>query len=208
MSKRARAEKGDGSLEARVKASLADAQAGRVTRHSNALALIEHLEADQQYRPLAEVVDIVSGFGFPKELQGKLKGDLGENPPRACIIPSTVGPAIVKADCIRFKPHSSMHAKYLNAALNCLPTRQRVKDVLHGIGRPRLSLGEIRSIALPVPPETEQHRIVAEVDLRLSLLRETEAQVDANFQRAERLCQSILSRAFSAGDTISHRVAP
>jgi type I restriction enzyme S subunit len=124
---------------------------------------------------------------------------LGENPPRACIIPSTVGPAIVKADCIRFKPHSRMQTKYINAALNCLPTRQRVKDVLHGIGRPRLSLGEIRSIALPVPPETEQHRIVAEVDRRLSLLRTTEAQVDANLRRAERLRQSILSRAFSGG---------
>src|SRR6185369_8918838 len=30
---------------------------------------------------------------------------LGENPPRACLIPEWVGPAIVKADCIRFKPH-------------------------------------------------------------------------------------------------------
>lgn len=29
-----------------------------------------------QVRPLAEVVNIVSGFGFPKELQGKLDGDL------------------------------------------------------------------------------------------------------------------------------------
>ena len=35
------------------------------------------------------------------------------------------------------------------------------------------------------------------LDRRLSLLRETEAQVDANLQRAERLRQSILSRAFS-----------
>ena len=29
-----------------------------------------------QQRSLADVVDIVSGFGFPKELQGKPKGDL------------------------------------------------------------------------------------------------------------------------------------
>ncbi|MDT3706098.1 MAG: restriction endonuclease subunit S [Thiobacillus sp.] len=121
---------------------------------------------------------------------------LGENPPRACIIPASVGPAIVKADCIRFKPHPSMYAKYLNAALNCLPTRQRVKDVLHGIGRPRLSLGEIRSIALPVPPRPEQQRIIAEIDRRLSIIRETEIRVDANLQRAERMRQAILGRAF------------
>ncbi len=122
---------------------------------------------------------------------------LGDNPPRACIIPAFVGAAIVKADCIRFKPHSALTVAYLNAALNCQPTRKRVKNVLHGIGRPRLSLGEIRAIALPIPPETEQRRIVAEVDRRLSLLREIEAQVDTNFKRAERLRQSILGKAYA-----------
>ena len=122
---------------------------------------------------------------------------LGDNPPRACIIPAFVGAAIVKADCIRFKPHSALTVAYLNAALNCQPTRKRVKNVLHGIGRPRLSLGEIRAIALPIPPETEQYRIVAEVDHRQSLLREIEAQVDTNFKRAERLRQSILGKAYA-----------
>lgn len=121
---------------------------------------------------------------------------LGDNPPRACVIPVFVGPAIVKADCIRFKPHPALTAAYLNAALNCLPTRHRVKDILHGIGRPRLSLGEIRAIALPVPPETEQHRIVAEIDRRLSLVREVETEVDANRKRAERLRSAILNRVF------------
>ena len=124
---------------------------------------------------------------------------LGENPPRACIIPAHVGPAIVKADCIRFKPHPSVATEYLNAALNCQPTRQRVKDVLHGIGRPRLTLGEIRAIALPVPPETEQHRIVAEVDRLLSIAREAEAEVDTNLKRAQGLRQGILAAAFSPG---------
>ena len=50
---------------------------------------------------------------------------LGDNPPRACMIPPSVGPAIVKADCIRFKPSPSVSAAYLNIALNCQPTRAR-----------------------------------------------------------------------------------
>ena len=121
---------------------------------------------------------------------------LGESPPRACIIPPSVGPAIVKADCIRFKPHSAVSVEYLNAALNCQPTRKRVKDVLHGIGRPRLSLGEIRAIALPIPPEAEQSRIVAEVDRRISLIRGVESEVDTNLKRAQALRQSVLSKVF------------
>jgi type I restriction enzyme S subunit len=88
-------------------------------------------------------------------------------------------------------------AAYLNVALNCQLTRARVKDVLHGIGRPRLSLGEIRAIALPIPPEAEQHRIVAEVDRRLSIVREVEAEVDANLKRAQALRQAVLARAFA-----------
>jgi type I restriction enzyme S subunit len=50
---------------------------------------------------------------------------------------------------------------------------------------------------LPLPPLGEQHRIVTEVDRRLSLLSETEAQLDANLRRAVRLRQSVLSRAFT-----------
>ena len=75
-----------------------------------------------------------------------------------------------------------------------------IKDVLHGIGRPRLSLGEIRAIALPLPPQAEQHRIVAEVDRRLSIVREVEAEVDANLKRAQALRQAVLARAFRANE--------
>jgi type I restriction enzyme S subunit len=57
--------------------------------------------------------------------------------------------------------------------------------------------GKIRQLPFALPPEAEQHRIVTEVDRRLSLLCEIEAQVDANLLRAERLRQSILAGAFS-----------
>jgi len=66
---------------------------------------------------------------------------------------------------------------------------------------PILNKSKFEALGIPLPPLAEQHRIVAEVDRRLSLLRETEAQVDANLARAGRLRQSILARAFS-GDLI------
>jgi len=50
---------------------------------------------------------------------------------------------------------------------------------------------------LALPPEGEQQRIADEVDRRISLVREIETQIDANLQRADRLRQSILKRAFS-----------
>ena len=141
-----------------------------------------HFERLQKHRIFAGDV-VIAGFG--------------ENPPRSCVIPETLGPAIVKADCIRFKPHVSVLSKYMNVALNSDPVRKRTNGMVHGVGRPRLNLGEIKSIALPLPPLAEQSRIVAEVEQRLSVVEELESVVTANLQRATRLRQSILQKAFT-----------
>jgi len=122
---------------------------------------------------------------------------LGVDPPRSCLIPQSVGHAIVKADCIRFKPHRDAVARYLNVALNSEPTRQRAKSIVHGVGRPRLNLGEIKTVVVPVPPTVEQQAVAAEVERRLSVIDELETAVQANLTRADRLRQSVLRSAFS-----------
>ncbi len=122
---------------------------------------------------------------------------LGERPPRACIIPPYVGCAIVKADCIRFKPEPKLaEAGYLNLALNSEPTRTRASAIVHGVGRPRLSLEKIRAIVLPAPPPAEQRRILFEAEDRLSYAGRLEKVVESNLKRGDRLRQAILSRAF------------
>jgi type I restriction enzyme S subunit len=141
-----------------------------------------HFQRLQKHRVFAHDV-VIAGFG--------------DNPPRSCIIPEALGPAIVKADCIRFKPHREIVAGYVNAALNCDPVRRRTRGMVHGVGRPRLNLGEIKSIMVPIPPFAEQQRIVAEVARRLSVIEELESLLGNNLERAARLRQSILYRAFS-----------
>ena len=122
---------------------------------------------------------------------------LGARPPRACVIPPSIGPAIVKADCIRFHPEQQLASShYLNYALNAESTRTRMETIVHGVGRPRLNLGEIKAIALPIPPMDEHLRIVAEVEDRLSVLDKLEAAITANLKRAERLRQAVLKQAF------------
>ena len=53
------------------------------------------------------------------------------------------------------------------------------------------------SMHIAVPPHAEQTRIVAEMERRLSVVEELESVVTANLQRATRLRQSILQRAFT-----------
>jgi type I restriction enzyme S subunit len=64
-------------------------------------------------------------------------------------------------------------------------------------------LGLLRSLAIALPPFTEQQMIVAEVERRLSVIEELEAAVQASLTRADRLRQSILSTAFSGRLAVS-----
>ena len=74
---------------------------------------------------------------------------------------------------------------------------EETRKAASGGVQPNLNLSLVRAIAVPLPPLAEQHRIVAEADRRLSLIRVAEAQVTANLARAQRLRQSILQAAFS-----------
>ena len=60
-----------------------------------------------------------------------------------------------------------------------------------------ITSGRLAQIPVRVPPLAEQHRIVAEVERRLSLIQKAEDVVEANLKKADRLRQSILKQAFS-----------
>jgi len=123
---------------------------------------------------------------------------LGQSPPRACVIPPSVGPAIVKADCIRVRPNLAVSsARFLNIVLNAEPTRRVVSSLIHGVGRPRLNLSEIRAIPVPLPPLHLQIELIEEVERRMSVVAANEIAITANLTRAERLRQAILCKAFA-----------
>lgn len=107
---------------------------------------------------------------------------LGETLPRACLMPDWVGPAIVKADCPRVRLNRSIAlAEFVCLALNSSGVQRRTSAVIHGVGRPRLNLAEIRGLWLPLAPLSEQHRIVEKIE---ELFSDLDAGV-ASLQRAK-----------------------
>jgi len=62
--------------------------------------------------------------------------------------------------------------------------------------QPNLNLGLVKKISFPLPPLAEQHRIVVEVERRLSVCDKLEATIAESMQKSGALRQSILKRAF------------
>src|SRR5262249_32577770 len=58
-----------------------------------------------------------------------------------------------------------------------------------------LSVAKVSVLPVPLPPVAEQEQIVTEVEERLSVIA-AEREIGENLQRATRLRQSILKRAF------------
>lgn len=123
---------------------------------------------------------------------------LGEVLPRACIIPEGIAPAIVKADCarIRLNPKLLLPA-LLNAVLNAEPTRKRVARLVKGIGRPRVNLGTLRSIPIPLPPIAEQTAICDALKVAIDSADEQEESLRQGFRLVAAQRKNILKAAFA-----------
>jgi len=90
-------------------------------------------------------------------------------------------------------------SKLLMHTLHSEVVRAQYRAQALGSTVPHINVGDVKRFVITVPPLSEQHRIVAEVERRLSIISEVEAEVNANLNRAERMRQSLLRCAFSGG---------
>ncbi len=122
---------------------------------------------------------------------------LGEPPGICAIYPNGIGPAMVTPDVIKMDANQQIVVRrYLMNYFNSTVAKRIAFGVAFGTTRLRLTIPLFRDLPVPVAPIIEQHRIVAEVERRLSVVDALEATVGASLARAERLRQSILKRAF------------
>lgn len=96
----------------------------------------------------------------------------------------------------RFREHNTL-PKWVHLFLTSSHGRLFIeKNAASSAGQHNISLSLIHTMLLPLPPLAEQSEIAQEVESRLSIIEETEAQINANLKRAAHLRQSILKRAF------------
>lgn len=123
---------------------------------------------------------------------------LGTELPRACLVPAWLGPAIVKADCVRFAPDSTkVRADYASIALNSPPIRMQAQQLIRGVGRPRLSLGRFRQLKIPVPSLDEQLEIATLVSAHQAASQAALDAIRRTEERSAGLRSVVLGKAFS-----------
>jgi type I restriction enzyme S subunit len=101
-------------------------------------------------------------------------------------------PSLVDNNVMGLLASERVHPRYLFHFL----CTQKLDELARATTVPSIRKGDVEGIELKLPPLAEQTRIVAEVERRLSVVEELESVVTANLQRATRLRQSILQRAF------------
>ncbi|MEQ1805586.1 MAG: restriction endonuclease subunit S [Burkholderiaceae bacterium] len=121
---------------------------------------------------------------------------------RVCVLPENIEPALITKHVYRITVDRAVALpEYVGIALRgARDVRAQLLGSIQGQTRPGLNGTLIKRIRVPIPPLAEQHRIVAEVDRRPSIVREVEAEVDANLKRAQALRQAVLSAAFRTPD--------
>jgi type I restriction enzyme S subunit len=105
---------------------------------------------------------------------------------------------VFESNIMRMRLSSAVVPEYVTLYLRSSRGRTRLNSgAKWAVNQASINQQDVCSCPIPLPPLPEQHRIVAEADRRLSLIRGAEAQVSANLARAKRLRQSILQAAFA-----------
>jgi len=114
------------------------------------------------------------------------------------VVPAHIEEANINQAIARIRPIKPIGSAFIALALMCDDImRWAIRRGKTTAGQANLTLELCRALPVPVPPLAEQARIVAEVARHLSIIREVEAEVDANLKRAHALRQSTLAKAFS-----------
>lgn len=124
-------------------------------------------------------------------------GDGARPAGRACLVPEGLGQAIVKADCFRVRAaNSGLDAAFLVHVMNCPQILDVIEAQSRGATRPRMTLGILKELEVPLPSLADQVRLVADVDKRLAAVDGADVSIRTGQDSVAALPAALLRRAF------------
>nr|WP_237524995.1 restriction endonuclease subunit S [Streptomyces sp. SID5643] len=120
------------------------------------------------------------------------------NPPGDAAVYNGAGPAVITADCIRLRPALGFDARYIAYAMHSPNVKAQISAITSGVAHQKVSLDRFRhKVKIPVPPFSEQKRIVEVLEEHLSRLDAGVEYLDAAKRRSERFRVALNHRLFA-----------
>lgn len=143
---------------------------------------------------------------LPENVEGKRslvkKGDLlmtitGANVGKVAFIKESIPEAYVSQSVALMKPISDRITPFLHLYFQSeVYGAKMIKELVYGVGRPVLSLENMREAPVALCSFEEQEQIISEVELQFSIIDNLEKTIEKSFVQSEILRQSILKKAF------------
>lgn len=157
---------------------------------------------------LLESVDYVSESVY-RTLTKRLKIEAGDvllscsgSVGRSCVVPAGLIFALVRSVAV-LKPVFDM-GSYMSYALRSPRLQAQIAEKKSQTAQANIFQGKIRMLMFPLAPLAEQSRIVSEIDRLLSICEGLQTVIERSLKRAERLRQSVLTRAFEGKLVTQH----
>lgn len=116
----------------------------------------------------------------------------------ACIIPKELFVCLGQRMML-LRTNEKMLGQFLMHYLNSPKVTSYVNTKVGGSASPHINVGDIKEFVVPIPPISEQQKILEQIESRMSVCDNIENTVDTALQQAEAMRQSILKRAFEGG---------
>lgn len=116
---------------------------------------------------------------------------------KVAVVPDGLGEAYINQHVALCRPKDHVIPRYLAyALLNPDGFQRQVREIEYGMTKASLSLGQLRSIRVPLPPIDEQQRIVGWLDATLASISSIQSKVEWEAERLLELEKTILAEAF------------
>jgi type I restriction enzyme, S subunit len=153
---------------------------------------------DQEYLP-SSFLESQKAFAIqPRDLLMALTRPITNGTLKVCLYPHDGPLALLNQRVAVLRVGVDLQREFLLLMMQSAPFKNQLQEALSETLQPNLSPVDLKNFEISIPPRSDQARIVAEVDRQLSIIRDVEAEVDTNLQRAQALRQSILQMSFAA----------
>jgi type I restriction enzyme, S subunit len=118
---------------------------------------------------------------------------------RVAVVPPELEGGNITQHVMRAPVHHSMSRNYVVWAIRSPVCQRWLTGETRGVALRGVNVEDFRRLPIPVPALAEQERIIAEVERRTSVLDALQHATELGTERAERLRQAVLRRAFEGG---------